>query len=158
VVSGWDVWGNVMTEIITLSSATTGAGKRAFKYISSITSGTTAGLSFSFGLGDSFGLPLRGDEWDQTEITWNNAYASNSNGFQAAILGAQTGTSGDVRGTVQVSTAIVTGVLATAISAVASNGTSRITIQQNIGVWNQIYGTPNNTVPMFGAAQFTGTT
>ncbi len=44
VVTGWDLWGNPMTEVITLSSATTGAGKRAFKYIGSITSGTSAGM------------------------------------------------------------------------------------------------------------------
>ncbi len=158
VVSGWDVWGNPMTEIISLSSQTTGAGKRAFKYIGSITSGTSSTDPVAFGLGDTFGFPFRVDEWDQTEITWNNAYASNANGFTKAVLGAATATSGDVRGTIQLSTAVLTGVLATSISATATNGTSRVTLQQNIGVWNQIYGTPNNVVPMFGFAQFTGTT
>lgn len=158
LVSGWDVWGNPMTEIISLAAQTTGAGKRAFKYIGSITSGTSSVDPVSFGLGDTFGFPFRSDEWDQTSITWNNSYASNANGYSKAVLSAVTGTSGDVRGTIQLSTTVLTGVLSTSISAVATNGTSRFTIQQSIGVWNQVYGTPNNTVPMFGPAQFTGST
>ena len=158
VVSGWDVWGNPMTEIISLSSQTTGAGKRAFKYISAITSGTSSTDPVAFGLGDTFGMPFRVDEWEQTDVFWNGSAMTNNNGFTAATLVAQTGTSGDVRGTVQISTAILTGVLATAVSAVASNGTGRLAIVCNIGAWNQIAATPNNVVPMFGLAQFTGST
>ncbi len=60
-----------------------------------------------------------------------------------------------MRGTVQISTAVLTGVLATSVSAISSNGTSRLAIVNNIGVWNQIYGTPLNTIPMFGVAQST---
>ncbi len=158
VVSGWDVWGNPMTEILSLSSQTTGAGKRAFKYIGSITSGTSSTDNVAIGLGDTFGLPFRIDEWEQTDVFWNGSAMTSNNGFTAATLVAVTGTSGDVRGTVQISTAILTGVLATSVSAVASNGTGRLAIVANIGTWNQIFGTPNNTVPMFGLAQFTGTT
>jgi len=158
LVSGWDVWGNPMTEVISLSSQTTGAGKRAFKYIGSIVSGTSSTDPASFGLGDTFGFPFRSDEWDQVEVTWNKSSMTNANGYTSAFIGAATSTSGDVRGTVQISTTVVTGVLATAISAIASNGTSRLAFQQNVGVWNQMFGTPNNTVPMFGVAQFTGST
>lgn len=160
IVSGWDVWGNQMTELITMTT-TSVVGKKAFKYIGSITSGTTTPSgtqTVAFGLGDNFGYPFRCDEWDQTEVTWNNAYASNSNGFTAAVTSSATSTTGDVRGTIQISTALVTGVLGTAISAVASNGTSRLTVIQNIGVWNQMFGTPVTPAPMFGVAQSTATT
>lgn len=156
LVSGWDVWGNPMTELLSLSAQTTVAGKKAFKYIGSIVSGTASVGQVSFGLGDTFGYPFRVDEWDQTEVTWNNAYATNANGFTAAVTtNPATNTTGDVRGTVQISTAILTGVLATSVSAVATNGTSRVTMLQNIGVWNQVYGTPTNQAPMFGVAQST---
>ena len=157
VVSGWDVWGNPMTEIISLSAQSTGAGKRAFKYIGSITNGTASTVGLSFGLGDTFGFPVRIDEYEQTDIFWNGSQMTNNNGFTAATLVAQTGTSGDVRGTIQISTSILTGVLATSISSIASNGTGRLAIIGNIGVWNTVAGSPNNVVPMFGLAQSTAT-
>jgi hypothetical protein len=159
VISGWDVWLNPLTEILSLAAQTTAASKRAIKYVGSITSGTTPGASLSFGLGDTFGFPFRADEWDQTDVTWNNTVPINNNGFTAATLAVSaTGTSGDVRGTIQISTAVLTGVIATAVSAVATNGTSRLTMRQTFGVWNQVAGNPVNQVPMFGIAQFTGTT
>ncbi len=161
IVSGWDLWGNPMTELISLSSQTSAAGKKAFKYIGSFTAGTgSAGgtQAFSLGLGDTFGLPIRCDEWEQTEVCWNGSSMTNSNGFSAAVTTPATSTTGDVRGTLEISTAILTGVLATSISAVASNGTGRLSVMQNIGVWNQVAGTPVNTIPMFGVAQSTATT
>ncbi len=42
LVSGWDLWGNPMTELITMASQTTVAGKKAFKYLGSIVSGTSS--------------------------------------------------------------------------------------------------------------------
>lgn len=156
VVNGWDVWGNAMTEVISVTSQTTAGGKKAFKYIGSVTSGagsTTTGVAI--GLGDTFGVPFRADSFGQVLITWNNVAATNSNGFSNAVLSAATNTSGDVRGSVQISTAVVTGGLATAVSLIASNGTGRLTIFQNIGVWNQVNATPVNTAPLFGVAQAT---
>jgi hypothetical protein len=158
VVSGWDVWGNPMTELVSMASQTTVAGKRGFKYIGSITSGTTITTQVSVGLGDTIGLPLRVDEWDQIDITWNNAGITNANGFTSASLAAVSSTSGDVRGTVQLSTAVLTGVIATAISATATNGTSRVTVKHTLGVWNTVMGNPVNPIPMFGQAQSTATT
>lgn len=156
LVSGWDLWGNPMTELVTFAAQTTVAGKKAFKYIGAIVSGTSSTNNISVGLGDTFGFPFRTDEWEQTDIFWNGSAATNSNGFVAPVMTSPaTNTTGDVRGTIQISTAVVTGVLATAVSGVASNGTSRLAIVNNIGVWNQIFGTPLNTVPMFGVAQST---
>jgi hypothetical protein len=161
ILSGWDLWGNPMTELLTLTSQTTMAGKKAFKYIGSFVPGTgSAGGSqaFSLGLGDTFGFPVRLDEWEQTWVSWNGANFVNSNGFSAAVTTPATSTTGDVRGTIQISTAILTGVLGTAASAIASNGTGRLAIEGAIGVWNQAFGTPVNAIPMFGVAQSTATT
>lgn len=156
LVSGWDVWGNPMTELITAASQTTVAGKKAFKYIGAVVSGTGSTDPVAVGLGDTFGFPFRTDEWEQIDIFWNGSGASSSNGFSGAVLTSPaTNTTGDVRGTIQISTAVLTGVLATSVSAIASNGTSRLAVVNNIGVWNQIYGTPLNTIPMFGVAQST---
>lgn len=161
ILSGWDLWGNPMTELLSLSAQTTMAGKKAFKYISSFTPGTgSAGgtQAFSLGLGDTFGFPLRSDEWEQADVCWNGSAMTNNNGWTAATVTPATSTTGDVRGTVEISTAILTGVLATSVSAIASNGTSRLTIFQHLGVWNQIAGTPVNAIPMFGVAQSTAVT
>jgi hypothetical protein len=63
-----------------------------------------------------------------------------------------TATTGDVRGTWQLS-GIGGG---TPISNVAtSNGSLRLTIMQNIGVWNMINATPINPVPLYGNTQST---
>lgn len=161
ILSGWDLWGNPMTELLSLAAQTVAVGKKAFKYISAFTVGTgSAGGSqaFSLGLGDNFGFPLRADEWEQTEVYWNGSSATNSNGFAPPITTTATSTTGDVRGTMEISTAVLTGVLATAVSAVATNGTGRLAVYQTLGVWNQIAGTPVNTIPMFGVAQSTAVT
>ena len=159
IVNGWDVWGVPMSELITMAAQTVVAGKKAFKYIGSIVNGTTSTDNISVGLGDTFGFPIRCDEWEQTEICWNGSSMTNNNGFTAAALATPSlSTTGDVRGTVQVSTAVVTGVIATAVSALATNGTGRLSMLLNVGIWNQVYATPLNTVPMFGVAQSTSTT
>lgn len=159
VVSGWDLYGNPMTEILELTSQTTMSGKKAFKYVGSITSGADSGTqALSFGIGDTIGFPIRYNAFGKATVAWNNAYAANSNGFAVAVTSAATGTTGDVRGTVQLSTAIVTGVLATSVSAQATNGTTRLVVVQRLGPMTIINTTPSNTTAMFGVAQGTATT
>src|SRR5262249_6727864 len=126
VISGWDVWGNAMTEVVSAAATvTTFASRKAFNYISSITSGTTVPSSqtVAFGLSDVVGLPMRCDYWEELYVTWNGAAMANSNGFSPGIVGTtvQNSTT-DVRGTLALSTAIITGGLTTAISAIATNG------------------------------------
>jgi hypothetical protein len=162
VVSGWDVWCNPMTEIISsVTGVTTFAGRKAFKYISSITSGTTvpASQGVAFGLGDTFGLPMRADYWEEVQASWNGSSMTNSNGFVPAISGTTVvnGTT-DVRGTLMVSTAIVTGTIATAISAIATNGTGRLTIRMFVEAQQAVASNPLNIVPSFGLSQYTATT
>ena len=158
LVSGWDLWRAPMTELITVpatTSATTAYGQKAFKYIQSIapTSASTGGNTYAVGVGDVFEFPLRADEWEQTLVTWAGTSNINSTGFTAAATTVPaTNTTGDIRGTLQLSAngkgSAITGTLAT-------NGTSRLMMLQNLGVWNVIGATPNNPVPLFGVAQST---
>jgi len=160
-IFGWDIWRNPMTESITIpsanrTSATSFFGAKAFKYISNIAISTTAVGSASVGLGDVFGLPMRADYFPQLEVYWNDSAVNfNSGGFKAAFTTApSTATTADVRGTLQVSTNGTSTALSVQTAAV-SNGTSRLVIIQNLGVWNTLTGNPNNTVPIFGIAQST---
>lgn len=158
VVSGWDVYGNPMTEVFSVAAATTAATRKAFKYISSITSGTTTGQTTSFGLGETFGLPIRSEYWEMLTVMWNGSLMTNRNGFAAPTSVFTANGTTDVRGTLQVSTAIVTGVLATSISAVATNGTGRLFVAINQEPMFATRATPLNNTFMFGVAQYTATT
>ena len=161
LVSGWDLWGVPMTEVITLTAATTSVGKKAFKYVGAVTLSSNANTA-SVGLGDNVGLPLRADYWDQTYITWANIAAPNANGFLGAVTSAATSSTGDVRGTIALSTAILTssnnGVIGTAVSATASNGTSRLTVILDLTPTQVVFATPLNPVPALGVTQSTATT
>lgn len=161
LVSGYDLYGNAMTEVITMTAQTTVTGKKAFKYIASITSGTTTAGSqtVAFGLGDTFGLPLTGNAWETIDAKWNGASVTNNNGFVAGVQTAATSTSGDVRGSLMLSTAVITGSgISTAVSAVTTNGTGRLFIAQYLTPTMMVYTNPNNPVPLFGPAQSTATT
>lgn len=156
LVAGWDVWRQPMTELITVGAtavATTTFGKKAFKYINSVTvtaNGTTN--QYSVGVGDVFGFPLRADEFEQTAVFWNGNSVGTSLGFSAGTTAPANNTTGDVRGTVQAS---INGAgTAVAIStATVSNGTARLVLVQEPGVWNTINATPLNPVPLFGVTQ-----
>ncbi len=162
VVSGWDVFGNPMTEVVSAITAQTAfIGRKAFKYISSITSGTTVANSqtVAFGLSDTFGLPIRADYWEEIQVTWNGVAMANFSGFIPGLAGTTVANSTtDVRGTLQLSTSIITGGVATAISVIASNGTGRLWCQVNLPATPMVLATPINQIPMFGQAQYTATT
>jgi hypothetical protein len=124
-VNGLDVYGYPMTEVITLvgTSATTTNGKKAFKYISSVTPSVTDGTgSYSVGTQDIIGYPLRTDnftvgaEFDLT-MMWNTALVAATTGYVAAVLTTPTNATGDVRGT-------------WALTGAASNGTLRYIVAQ----------------------------
>lgn len=154
LVTGYDVWGARMTELITANAGgTTAWGKKAFKYVLSAVGQTSVATAYVLGIGDVFGMPYRADEWEQTEISWASAWGTaNTTGFIAAAT-TSLNTSGDVRGTVQVSVNTAAGT--TNFAGGATNNVRRLAIVQNLGVWNQVYGTPTNTAPMFGVAQST---
>ncbi len=156
VVSGWDVWGQPMTEVL---SAIT--GQTAFMYISHITSGTTVANSqtVAFGIGDVVGLPIRADYWEEVYASWNGVAMANFSGFLPGLTGTTVANSTtDVRGTLQLSTSIITGGLATAMSVIASNGTGRIAVTIGMPPMQEIIATPINQLPKFGQTQYTATT
>jgi hypothetical protein len=157
LVTGYDWRGSLMTELITspaTTSATVTFGKKAFKYLQVVQQTIpTTGNTYSVGIGDTFGMPIRSDDWSQTEVYWNNAAMTNANGYSSAVTTSPaTNTTGDVRGTVQVSTA---GALATSLAAPLSTGTAKLGIIQDLAVWNLVAATPNNTAPFFGVANST---
>jgi hypothetical protein len=151
-VSGWDIHLQAMTESITVAAATTvtAFGKKAFKYVASvIPQFTDATGTYSIGVGDTFGFPVRADRQEYTDWSWAGNFKTTQTGFTAPVLTTATSTSGDVRGTLQVS-ALGAG---TGIGTTVSNGINRLFIVQTLPLWNTISGTPTNTVPFYGQNQ-----
>jgi len=150
-VSGADIYGVPMTELLTASGTTSVAGKKAFKYINSIvvtTPGTTVGApsNVTFGVSDIFGLPLRSDLWEPLEICWNGGYANTNAGWTAALGTTSTATTADVRGCINASTLAVATVAST-------NGARRLTVIMNTPLYNLIGATPISTTSLFGVTQ-----
>ena len=158
LVTGWDAWKQYMTEVIPVSVTSTsptfsGYGKKAFKFINSINVTMQTTSTVSVGIGDTFGFPIRADYPSQAVVYAGSTTVVSAVGFTAAVSTSgspATNTTGDVRGTIQLSGAGA----ATAITSAATTlGTTRLTIIQNISPWNMIAGTPLNTVPIFGNQQ-----
>lgn len=126
-VKGFDVYGYPMTENITGANAGIASGKKAFKWITSITPSAAVATTCSVGTGDVYGLPLRADSFGYTYIIWNNTSITANTGFTAAVTtNPATSTTGDVRGTYAVQS--------------ASDGTKRleIGIALNVVALNQV--------------------
>lgn len=153
-VRGFDVHSQAMSEAINVSTTTAGTfyGKKAFKYIASVTPGyTDATGSYSVGTGDTFGLPIRMDRSEYLSFSWNGINKINQTGFIAAVTTSPaTATTGDVRGTLQVSGA---GNGTSLASNTTSNGVARLFIVQTLPLWNTITGTPTNTAPFYGVTE-----
>lgn len=159
LVTGWDYWRQLMTELIQVpitTGATTIYGKKAFKYVQSVVPQQSQ-TAVSVGISDVFGLPLRADLYEYCTVFAGSTSVVNNVGFLGAVsttagtTGA-TNTTGDVRGTWQIS-GIGSGAGLTAPAT--TNGALRLTIIQDLGTWNQLAATPLNTVPLFGIAQST---
>jgi hypothetical protein len=156
IVNGWDIHSQAMSELITVAASTTTSyyGKKAFKYIKSVVPQFTDNTgSYSVGVGDVFGMPMRMDRYEYLNWCYNGVNAVNTSGFLGAVLSVATNTTGDVRGTLQVSVlgnGVATGVITV---SVPSNNTSRLFMVQTLALWNDMAGTPTNTVPFFGVTQ-----
>lgn len=112
-VAGRDMYGYKMTETITAGS-TSLAGKKAFKYISSITNASTpTSTGVSIGFGDILGFPLAVPYVGTNAQVSVNSSANNSSPTSlsttttvlASTVATQTSTTPDVRGTYSSSTA-----------------------------------------------------
>lgn len=164
-VNGRDQYGIKMTEAITASTASSlGAGKKAFKYISSIIPATTTINSTGVGIGftDTYGFPLVTNYFSNTSITISSLpmvptllVLSSANAVLASTTTA-TSTTGDVRGTF-VSTIATNGSTLTGVGASSLGPLSsavRITVTQPITPYMASAVTASDTSAIFGVTQF----
>jgi len=147
-VAGRDMYGFKMTETIT-GGSTVLAGKKAFKYISSITNTTTpTSTGVSIGFGDIYGFPLAVPYVGlNSQVTFNTSAnnttvsaLSTTNVVLASTVATQTSTTPDVRGTWA--------------SSAASNGVIRMQLLVTPTAANIASITSTNVAPLFGATQF----
>ena len=106
-ISGYDYFGQPMSEAITVATAGTAkSGKKAFYQISSATINGSA-TAVTIGTTDILGLPVRVfDAGYVVKVGWNNTLAQDAGTFTVAdMTNPATTTTGDVRGTYQPSTA-----------------------------------------------------
>lgn len=99
-VSGYDYYGQAMSEVITVSSAGTAvSGKKAFYQISGATIAGSA-TAVQIGTTDVFGMPVRViDAGYIVKVGFANALAQNAGTFTVADMATATTGTGDVRGT-----------------------------------------------------------
>ena len=122
-----------MSEAITISAGNAVNGKKAFKYIKSVVlSGGTADTTHAYSVGTTavIGLPVRADSAaevvvnaanSQTAVSENTAFAAN--GFLPADRTTPSATTGDVRGTIDVSNA-------SGVNLTPSTGTNKYVFRQ----------------------------
>ncbi len=143
-VSGFDIYGLPMTEAISVAatsvSGTTVNGKKAFKFITSVTpSVTDTTTSYSVGTTDIFGLPIRSDYFGDVLMVYPGTGSTNVvtsvTGYTAAVTSTATSTTGDVRGTYTVQTA-------------SSTNTNRLIVRQSPALYNV-----GSVVGLFGVTQ-----
>lgn len=158
-VRGWDIYGNAMSELIVVGAGVnTVYGKKAFKYIASITPAFTDAHNYSVGTSDVFGFAFRTTLWEDVRASWNAILMTVTQGFLGAdTTSPATTTTGDVRGTIQTS-AIGGG---TGIGATASNGTVsslamsgvRLEMDQWLGLGQSLLATQADSTLLVGVAQ-----
>jgi len=122
-VSGYDYYGQAMTETITVSVAGTAVtGKKAFFQVSGVTIAGSA-TAVVVGTSDVLGLPVRVFNVAYVaSVKSNNTLAQDAGTFVAADTATATTTTGDVRGTYVPATAsdgIVRTVMTIALPAIA---------------------------------------
>jgi hypothetical protein len=101
-VSGFDYYGQAMSEAITSSAAVSTAvsGKKAFYLITSVTVSAATGTALTVGTTDIIGIPVRVvDAGYVVHVGWANTLARDAGTFVAADTATATTTTGDVRGT-----------------------------------------------------------
>lgn len=122
-ISGYDIYGQKMTQAVTGANAGVASSTKAFKYISSITpAGTLSGSAVTVGTGDVYGFPLASFSFPYVDIYWANTFITSSTGYTSAVVTTATSTTGDVRGTYATQT--------------SSDGTKQLVVFQNISPVN----------------------
>lgn len=152
-VRGYDVYGQAMTETIAFAGgAATTAGKKAFKYISSVTPASTdAGHTLSVGTTDVLGMNVRTDFWEYMDLFVAGAFVTASTGWTVADVATPTATTGDVRGTYALQTA------SNWDGAVANWAAARRTAMfSSIPLFNTVNATNLNPATLFGNVNYAG--
>lgn len=150
-IAGYDVYGQAMSEAITVVAGGTAYGKKAFKYIASATlNATDAGHSYSVGTADCFGFPIRSDAYEYMNMYYNQTFLVATGWLAATITSPATTTTGDVRGTLSIGTLNNAGAGA---AGGASNGTRRLTIAGTIPLANLVAGNPQQPYMIYGVTQ-----
>jgi hypothetical protein len=121
-VSGFDYYGQAMSEVIASTAGSTVNGKKAFFQITGITVSGATTTAITVGTADIIGCPVRfNDKGYIARCGWNNTLAEDAATVVVADSTTATTTTGDVRGTVVPSSAcdgakrLVVAVLLTAI-------------------------------------------
>lgn len=151
IISGYDIYGVAMTELITAVGTSTIFGKKAFKYILNAIPNATNSNSFTVGIGDTVGLPIRSDRWDNLKVNFANGLAVTSRGWLTAVTTVATNTTGDARGTIQLSP-LGNGTSLATIGA-TSNATSRLFVTMSVPIYNFVNATPTSYTSLFGVTQ-----
>lgn len=129
-VNGYDLYGYPQTEAITGANAGIASGKKAFKFLTSVTHTGSVATTVTIGTGDVYGFPILSSFWGDATIVWNNAFVTANTGYLAAdVTSPATATTGDVRGTY-------------AVQGAASNGTLRLIVYNNPLISNVALGSP----------------
>ena len=136
-VRGYDLYSMPQTETITGVSTNTVNGKKAWKYITSVTPSASSASTASVGTADIFGLPIRCDNFGYYYGIWDNIAQVVAQFTPADTTSPATATTGDVRGTVS-------------LTGNASNGTRRLIQQITVPLANI-----SSTVGMFGVTPYT---
>ncbi len=100
-VSGYDAYGQVMTQTLAAPNATTVNTTKAFKSVVSVYSDAAIATNgVSVGYGDTLGLPVRvTNKGYVARVGWDNTLAENAGTFTVADTATATALTGDVRGT-----------------------------------------------------------
>jgi hypothetical protein len=121
-VSGFDYYGQAMSEVIASTAGATVNGLKAFFQITSITVSGATSTAVTVGTTDILGCPVRfNNKGYLARVGWDNTLAENAATVVVADGTTATTTTGDVRGTVVPSSAcdgakrLVVAVLLTAI-------------------------------------------
>lgn len=151
-IRGFDLYGQPMSETQTLTNASVTAGKKAFKFITSVTpAGTLSGSNVSVGTGDLYGFPLLCTQFPLLDIFFGTppqGIVTSPTGFTAAdTTSPATATTGDVRGTYATQS--------------ASDGTKKLHIFITIAPYNlfpqpgTVTALTGNYTGLFGQPNFT---
>jgi hypothetical protein len=142
IVRGWDVYGQPMSETITAGAGVnTVNGKKAWKWISSITPQFTDAHNYSFDVLNVFGLSIAVDTAAYVDA-WiaGTGYTTNPSITAADTTSPATATTGDVRGTIS----LTPGGNRITLFVTPSSG-RLMTTQANGGMSTGLFGVTNFT-------------